>query len=86
LRGSSEFHAWGDSNLYLRRIGDDTAAIRQRRRHGAVVKQRGGGNEAVVARRQEAVLMSHNNDQIRRIYTDGRSWPADGEYEPTYAG
>jgi hypothetical protein len=23
LRGSSEFHAWGDSNLYLRRLGDD---------------------------------------------------------------
>jgi hypothetical protein len=23
LRGSSEFHAWGDSNLYLRRGGDD---------------------------------------------------------------
>lgn len=23
LRGSSEFHAWGDSNLYLRRCGDD---------------------------------------------------------------
>ena len=22
LRGSSEFHAWGDSNLYLRRHGD----------------------------------------------------------------
>lgn len=22
LRGSSEFHAWGDSNLYLRRVGD----------------------------------------------------------------
>lgn len=22
LRGSSEFHAWGDSNLYLRRIGE----------------------------------------------------------------
>ncbi|MGH2603853.1 MAG: AAA family ATPase [Dehalococcoidia bacterium] len=22
LRGSSEFHAWGDSNLYLRRIED----------------------------------------------------------------
>src|SRR5215468_6532174 len=22
LRGSSEFHAWGDSNLYLRREGD----------------------------------------------------------------
>jgi hypothetical protein len=23
LRGSSEFHAWGDSNLYLRREGDE---------------------------------------------------------------
>jgi hypothetical protein len=23
LRGSSEFHAWGDSNLYLRRTGDE---------------------------------------------------------------
>jgi hypothetical protein len=23
LRGSSEFHAWGDSNLYLRRFGDE---------------------------------------------------------------
>jgi len=23
LRGSSEFHAWGDSNLYLRRNGDE---------------------------------------------------------------
>jgi hypothetical protein len=23
LRGSSEFHAWGDSNLYLRRDGND---------------------------------------------------------------
>ena len=23
LRGSSEFHAWGDSNLYLRRAGDE---------------------------------------------------------------
>jgi hypothetical protein len=25
LRGSSEFHAWGDSNLYLRRDGDNLA-------------------------------------------------------------
>lgn len=23
LRGSSEFHAWGDSNLYMRRVGND---------------------------------------------------------------
>ena len=31
LRGSSEFHAWGDSNLYLRRQGDHlTLAIEHR--------------------------------------------------------
>lgn len=31
LRGSSEFHAWGDSNLYLRRAGDSlTLSIEHR--------------------------------------------------------
>ena len=30
------------------------------------------------------ILINHNNDMHRRIYTDGRSWPADAE--PTYAG
>jgi hypothetical protein len=31
LRGSSEFHAWGDSNLYLRRQGDQlTLAVEHR--------------------------------------------------------
>jgi hypothetical protein len=31
LRGSSEFHAWGDSNLYLRRIGEQlTLSVEQR--------------------------------------------------------
>jgi len=31
LRGSSEFHAWGDSNLYLRRLGDQlTLTVEQR--------------------------------------------------------
>ena len=37
LRGSSEFHAWGDSNLYLRRDADDRIVLsvehRRRRRH-----------------------------------------------------
>ena len=27
LRGSSEFHAWGDSNLYLRRASDDRIVL-----------------------------------------------------------
>jgi len=31
LRGSSEFHAWGDSNLYLRRVGEHlTLTVEQR--------------------------------------------------------
>jgi len=27
LRGSSELHAWGDSNLYVRRVGDDELSL-----------------------------------------------------------
>ena len=27
LRGSSEFHAWGDSNLYLKKQSDDTVSL-----------------------------------------------------------
>jgi len=32
------------------------------------------------------ILISHVNDSYRRIYTDGRGWPAEGEYELTFAG
>jgi hypothetical protein len=32
------------------------------------------------------ILISHINDSYRRIYTDGRDWPAQGEVERTYAG
>src|SRR5262247_2170915 len=32
------------------------------------------------------ILISHINDSYRRIYTDGRDWPQENEYEPTYAG
>ena len=31
LRGSSEFHAWGDSNLYLRRSGDQLTLATEHR-------------------------------------------------------
>jgi hypothetical protein len=34
LRGSSEFHAWGDSNLYLRRDGDDLMLTVEHLRYG----------------------------------------------------
>src|SRR2546430_3327412 len=32
------------------------------------------------------ILISHVNDSYRRIYTDGRDWPAEDDYELTYAG
>jgi len=32
------------------------------------------------------ILMSHNSDNFRRIYTDGRNFPAEGTVDPTFAG
>ena len=40
--------------------------------------------EIVVTPETTYILMSHNNDVYRRIYTDGRDWPA--ETERTLAG
>ena len=37
LRGSSEFHAWGDSNLYLRRDGDDRIILTVEHRAAAAM-------------------------------------------------
>jgi RecA-family ATPase len=37
LRGSSEFHAWGDSNLYLRRHGDDRIVLTVEHRAAAAI-------------------------------------------------
>jgi RecA-family ATPase len=37
LRGSSEFHAWGDSNLYLRRDSDDRIRLTVEHRAAAAI-------------------------------------------------
>src|SRR5215510_10038604 len=42
--------------------------------------------EIVVTPEITYILISHVNDSYRRIYTDGRDWPQEGEYELTYAG
>jgi hypothetical protein len=42
--------------------------------------------EIVVTPKTTYVLISHVNDSYRRIYTDGRDWPAEDEFEPSYAG
>jgi hypothetical protein len=40
--------------------------------------------EIIVTPDTTYILISHNDDSYRRIYTDGRDWPA--EVEPTFAG
>ena len=40
--------------------------------------------EIIVTPETTYVLISHNDDSYRRIYTDGRDWPA--EVAPTFAG
>src|SRR5579883_1423199 len=40
--------------------------------------------EVVITKDITYVMISHVNDAYRRIYTDGRDWPAAGE--PSYAG
>jgi hypothetical protein len=42
--------------------------------------------EVVVTPDVTYILISHVNDSYRRIYTDGRGWPQEGEYERTFAG
>src|SRR5262245_58878181 len=42
--------------------------------------------EIVVTPEIAYILISHVNDSYRRIYTDRRDWPGEGEYELTYAG
>jgi hypothetical protein len=32
------------------------------------------------------ILISHVNDSYRRIYTDGKGWPGEDHFLPTYAG
>ncbi len=40
--------------------------------------------EMIVMPEVTYILISHNDDSYRRVYTDGRDWPA--ETEPTFAG
>jgi len=42
--------------------------------------------EIVITPDATYILISHVNDSYRRIYTDGRGWPAEDEFVPTYAG
>jgi len=53
LRGSSEFHAWGDSNLYLRRDTDDRIALTVEHRAAAAIP----GITLELAQRNDALAL-----------------------------
>ena len=78
LRGSSEFHAWGDSNLYLRRDGDDLSLSVEHRAAAALspmtieLAQRGDALALEVADRREppAPAPSSLDDRIMAVLAE----------------
>jgi len=64
LRGSSEFHAWGDSNLYLRRDSDDRIILTAEHRAAAAMPS----ITLELAQRDSALALqpSHANPQTER--------------------
>jgi RecA-family ATPase len=65
LRGSSEFHAWGDSNLYLRRDADDRIALTVEHRAAAAI----AGITLELTQRDDALALQPANadhqDELR---------------------
>ena len=84
LRGSSEFHAWGDSNLYLRRDGDNLSLSVEHRAAPSMapvtieLAQRGDALALEVVVRRDAVspAPSSLDDRIITTLADaGRTLP-----------
>lgn len=63
LRGSSELHAWGDSNLYLRRDGEDDLAL--------TVEHRAAASSSGIR-----LLLSADGDALALRVVDGAAAPA----------
>jgi RecA-family ATPase len=89
LRGSSEFHAWGDSNLYLRRDGDDRIVLTVEHRAAAAIAavtlELAQGDDALALRPLHA---DHQNDSpVEAASIDQRivATLADGEQPRTFA-
>jgi hypothetical protein len=78
LRGSSEFHAWGDSNLYLRRDGDNLSLSVEHRAAPAMspmtieLAQRGDALALEVADRREPLVppTSSLDDRIEAVLAE----------------
>jgi hypothetical protein len=74
LRGTSEFHAWGDSNLYLDRIGDELRLTVEHRAASAIAPMRlrldpagDGVALAIVEQEQAATEEAGTIDPVNRI-------------------
>ena len=73
LRGSSEFHAWGDSNLYLRRDGDNLSLSVEHRAAASMapvsieLAQRGNALALEVVVRRDAVTPASSSLDERII-------------------
>ncbi len=78
LRGSSEFHAWGDSNLYLRRDGEELSLTVEHRAAPSPkpltieLAQRGDALALEVADRREAATPAPSSldERILAILAD----------------
>jgi hypothetical protein len=82
LRGSSDLHAWGDSNLYLRRRGDTLCLAIEHRaapsRDGLVVELRAQGEAlpCTSSMARPAVRVSSRRPRPRRpASASSRPWP-----------
>jgi hypothetical protein len=89
LRGSSEFHAWGDSNLYLRRDGDDRIVLTVEHRAAAAITdvtlELAQGDNALALRPLQA---DHQNQRdVEAISIDQRiaAALAEGEQPRSFA-
>ncbi len=73
LRGSSEFHAWGDSNLYLRRHGEQLTLS---------IEHRAAASPAPMSIR----LCSDSGGLALRVHEHSANAEPDGEAEPADLG
>jgi hypothetical protein len=84
LRGSSEFHAWGDSNLYLRRQGEDLSLAIEHRAAPSVPALHSSWPNAVDALALEVVERSAGNatfcERLAALAAAGRVTRSGGGY------
>jgi RecA-family ATPase len=89
LRGSSEFHAWGDSNLYLRRDTDDRIVLTVEHRAAAAIAavtlELAQGDDGLALRPPHADRQDESRVAVTSIDQRIAATLADGEQPRTFA-